>query len=161
MRQVTDQAGRGSIPPRFSLEAFLTWLRRHPEFGAFAGTVVVFIGFSITATRFLTPDSFAGILTVAPILGGWLLEATSYAVLFGLTTILVGIGFGLTLTLPPPASALPPAQETEECPEAEPCCLYSSVSGCSSLLEKYVATRMPQRRQFSITWSNFRISSAG
>jgi len=68
-------------------------------------------------------NTLAGILTVAPILGGWLLEATSYAVLFGLTTILVGIGFGLTLTLPPPASALPPAQETEECPEAEPCCL--------------------------------------
>ena len=69
MRQATDQAGRGNTPPRFSLETFLTWLRRHPEFGAFAGTVVVFIGFSITATRFLTPDSFAGILTVASELG--------------------------------------------------------------------------------------------
>ena len=69
MRQATDQAGRGSAPPRFSLETFLTWLRRHPEFGAFAGTIVVFLGFSITATRFLTLDSFAGILTVAAELG--------------------------------------------------------------------------------------------
>lgn len=65
-------------------------------------------------------NTLAGILTVAPILGGWLLEATSYAVLFGLATVLVGIGFGLTLTLPPPASPTSQAYESEVRPEVEP-----------------------------------------
>lgn len=61
-------AGRAENPPRF-LQLFAGWLRQHPEFGAFAGTVVVFIGFSLTATRFLTADSLASILTVAAELG--------------------------------------------------------------------------------------------
>lgn len=62
------QAGRAARPPRFRVP-FLAWLRRHPEFGAIAGTVVVFVGFSFTATRFLTADSLASILTVAAELG--------------------------------------------------------------------------------------------
>lgn len=59
--------GRGPSPPLFS--TFCVWLRRHPEFGALAGTVLVFVGFSFTATRFLSWDSLAGILTVAAELG--------------------------------------------------------------------------------------------
>lgn len=55
-------------PPRL-LYRFAGWLRQHPEFGAFAGTIIVFIGFSFTATRFLTADSIASILTVAAELG--------------------------------------------------------------------------------------------
>lgn len=47
----------------------LFWFRQHPEFGAIAGTIVVFIGFSFTATRFLSLDSIASILTVAAELG--------------------------------------------------------------------------------------------
>ncbi|NOX44405.1 MAG: ABC transporter permease [Caldiserica bacterium] len=61
-------AGRVKSPPRF-FHLFALWLRQHPEFGAFAGTVIVFIGFSFTATRFLTADSMASILTVAAELG--------------------------------------------------------------------------------------------
>lgn len=61
-------AGRVANPPRL-LSPALSWLRQHPEFGAVAGTVVIFIGFSFTATRFLTLDSLASILTVAAELG--------------------------------------------------------------------------------------------
>jgi len=63
-----NTAGRVESPPRF-LHRFAGWLRQHPEFGAFAGTIIVFIGFSFTATRFLTADSIASILTVAAELG--------------------------------------------------------------------------------------------
>lgn len=69
MRDGDKTTGRGNTPPRISLEAFLTWLRQHPEFGALAGTVIVFIGFSFAATRFLSVDSLANILTVAAELG--------------------------------------------------------------------------------------------
>jgi MFS family permease len=43
-----------------------------------------------------------GILTVVPVIGGWLLEATSYTVLFGSAAVLVAAGFLLTLGLKPP-----------------------------------------------------------
>jgi MFS family permease len=45
-----------------------------------------------------------GILTVVPVLGGWLLEATSYTVLFGSATVLVAMGFLLSLGLKPSLS---------------------------------------------------------
>ena len=61
-------AGRAESPPRF-LQRVVLYLRQHPEFGAFVGTLIVFIGFSFTATRFLTADSLASILTVAAELG--------------------------------------------------------------------------------------------
>jgi simple sugar transport system permease protein len=61
-------AGRVKSPPRF-LHEIAIWLRQHPEFGAFAGLLIVFAGFSLTATRFLTGDSLASILTVAAELG--------------------------------------------------------------------------------------------
>jgi MFS family permease len=42
-----------------------------------------------------------GILTAIPVIGGWLLEATSYAMLFGVATVLVTAGFLLSLGLKP------------------------------------------------------------
>ncbi|MEM2890650.1 MAG: ABC transporter permease [Candidatus Hadarchaeum sp.] len=60
-----QRAGRVLSSPR----SLFFWLRYHPEFGAIVGTVVVFIGFSLTATRFLTADSLASILTVVAELG--------------------------------------------------------------------------------------------
>jgi MFS family permease len=49
-------------------------------------------------------NTIVGVLTLAPIAGGWLLEATSYGVLFGVTALLVTTGFLLTLGLKPPPS---------------------------------------------------------
>jgi MFS family permease len=46
-------------------------------------------------------NTIMGILTLAPTLGGWLLEATSYTVVFGLSTALVFLGFLTTLRLGP------------------------------------------------------------
>jgi hypothetical protein len=48
-----------------------------------------------------------GILTAVPVIGGWLLEATSYTVLFGTATVLVATGFLLTLGLKPSVSVAP------------------------------------------------------
>jgi hypothetical protein len=47
-------------------------------------------------------NTILGLVTLTPTLGGWLLEATSYAVLFSVTAVIVGIGFALSLTLGPP-----------------------------------------------------------
>ncbi len=48
-----------------------------------------------------------GLLTLVPIAGGWLLEATSYTTLFGVTAATVAIGFVLTLGLKPPQRGAP------------------------------------------------------
>ncbi len=48
-----------------------------------------------------------GTLTVVPVAGGWLLETTSYTVLFGLATALVAAGFLLSLGLKPSRQATP------------------------------------------------------
>jgi len=42
-----------------------------------------------------------GILTLTPLVGGWLLQMTSYAALFSVTAVLVATGFLLTLRLRP------------------------------------------------------------
>ena len=47
-------------------------------------------------------NTILGLLTLAPAVGGWLLEATSYTVLFGLTAGLVFLGFLVALRLGPP-----------------------------------------------------------
>ncbi|MBC7098710.1 ABC transporter permease [Candidatus Bipolaricaulota bacterium] len=47
----------------------LSKIRKRPEFGVFVAFLVIFIGFSFTAERFLTFDSIAGIITVAAELG--------------------------------------------------------------------------------------------
>jgi MFS family permease len=62
-------------------------------------------------------NTILGVLTLAPIAGGWLLEATSYTVLFGTTAVATALGFLLTLGLKPPRPALPadePADETDK-----------------------------------------------
>jgi MFS family permease len=46
-------------------------------------------------------NTIMGILTLAPTVGGWLLQATSYTVLFGITAALVFLGFLMTLRLAP------------------------------------------------------------
>ena len=48
-----------------------------------------------------------GILTLVPMLGGWLLETTSYTVLFGTATALVTVGFLLSLGLKPSLPIIP------------------------------------------------------
>jgi MFS family permease len=48
-----------------------------------------------------TGNTTTGLLTLAPIAGGWLLKETSYTTLFGLTAALVTVGFLLTLGLKP------------------------------------------------------------
>ncbi len=48
-----------------------------------------------------------GVLTLVPMAGGWLLEATSYSTLFGVTAAAVAAGFLLTLGLKPPQRAAP------------------------------------------------------
>jgi len=50
-------------------------------------------------------NTIMGALTLAPMAGGWLLEATSYAALFGVTAAFVAFGFLFTLGLKPPRSA--------------------------------------------------------
>jgi len=47
-------------------------------------------------------NTLMGVLTLAPLAGGWLLQTTSYTVLFGLTAVCVAIGFLLTLRLKSP-----------------------------------------------------------
>jgi MFS family permease len=53
-------------------------------------------------------NTIIGSMTLVPILGGWLLETTSYAALFGLTTALMGAGFFVSLGLTPPARSTQP-----------------------------------------------------
>jgi hypothetical protein len=45
-------------------------------------------------------NTISGVLVVLPILGGWLLRATSYGVLFALTALVISAGFALSLSLP-------------------------------------------------------------
>jgi len=52
-------------------------------------------------------NTILGLLTLTPMLGGWLLEATSYTMLFSATAVIVGIGFVLSLTLKPPQPGVP------------------------------------------------------
>jgi MFS family permease len=50
-------------------------------------------------------NTILGVLMLAPMLGGWLLEATSYTALFAITTGLVSLGFLQTLSLTPSSDA--------------------------------------------------------
>lgn len=46
-------------------------------------------------------NTIMGVLTLTPMVGGWLLEATSYTALFGVTTVIAAGGFLLSLGLKP------------------------------------------------------------
>jgi MFS family permease len=52
-------------------------------------------------------NTIMGILTLAPTVGGWLLEATSYTVLFGVTAGLVSLGSLIALGLKPVMETVP------------------------------------------------------
>ncbi|MFQ6099998.1 MAG: MFS transporter [Anaerolineae bacterium] len=52
-------------------------------------------------------NTIMGVLTLAPMAGGWLLEATSYTTLFSVTAAIVAIGFLLSLGLKPPRQTMP------------------------------------------------------
>ncbi len=52
-----------------TLRMFFVELQRHPEIGALAGFLVVFIFFAIFAERFVTPENLAGILALTAQLG--------------------------------------------------------------------------------------------
>jgi MFS family permease len=57
-------------------------------------------------------NTVMGLLAVTPVIGGWLLEATSYSILFGLTAAIAGLGFLLTLGLGPSHPAGEPLTES-------------------------------------------------
>jgi MFS family permease len=52
-------------------------------------------------------STIMGTLTLVPILGGWLLEMTSYTVLFGVTAALMLLGTLFSLRLTPPLQIAP------------------------------------------------------
>jgi len=51
-------------------------------------------------------NTIMGLLTLAPMVGGWLLEATSYTVLFGVTAAIAALGFLFSLGLGPHQQAV-------------------------------------------------------
>jgi hypothetical protein len=114
-----------AVSPLYALAAHLVggrWMAAaYPV--VFVGLAVVnsswIVGFA-NYTLELAPDGLhgayigvgntvLGILALAPILGGWLLEISSYAVLFGLTSIGVILGFLFSLRLEPVAAPPPDA----------------------------------------------------
>jgi MFS family permease len=50
-------------------------------------------------------NTIMGVVTLAPTMGGWLLEISSYTTLFGVTAALVFLGFLIALGLRPPPGA--------------------------------------------------------
>ena len=46
-----------------------------------------------------TGNTVMGLMTLAPVVGGWLLEVTSYRVLFAVATVLMAAGFVASLRL--------------------------------------------------------------
>ncbi len=56
-------------------------------------------------------NTIMGVLTLAPTFGGWLLEATSYTVLFGITAALASLGTLVALGLKPAAEQKLPREQ--------------------------------------------------
>ena len=52
-------------------------------------------------------NTIMGLLTLAPMAGGWLLEATSYTVLFGVSAVIAALGFLFSLGLGPHQQTAP------------------------------------------------------
>jgi hypothetical protein len=70
----------------------------------FRNYLMAIAGKGMRPTYIGVANTILGLLTLAPLLGGWLLEATSYTALFGTTAVVVGLGFVVSLMLrPPPA----------------------------------------------------------
>lgn len=108
-----------ALGPIFALAAHLTgavWLgKAYPIVFITLGVAnnVRFIGFfnylleispeEVRPTYVGLSNTILGLLTLAPTIGGWLLEATSYSVLFGASAIFALAGFFLTMGLKLPA----------------------------------------------------------
>lgn len=56
-------------------------------------------------------NTIAGVLTMAPMIGVWLLEATLYTTLFSVTTVIVAVGFLVSLGLTSPQRAAPMVEQ--------------------------------------------------
>jgi len=69
--------------------------KTHPEFGALVGLLLVFIMFCFTATRFLTMESLAGIVTVASELG-IVAAGVTFLMITGEFDLSVGSTFGFS-----------------------------------------------------------------
>ncbi len=69
--------------------------RTHPEFGALVGLVLVFVVFCFTATRFLSLESLAGIVTVASELG-IVAAGITFLMITGEFDLSVGSTFGFS-----------------------------------------------------------------
>ncbi len=52
-------------------------------------------------------NTIGGVLVVLPTIGGWLLQTTSYGVLFALTAVMLAIAHGLSWSLPAPRRLVP------------------------------------------------------
>jgi len=116
-------SGAAAIGPLFALAAHLAgsgWLARAYPFVYVALGVVNsawmlgFFNYLLEiAPQGMCPayvglgNTIMGVLALVPMAGGWLLEATSYTTLFGVTAVLVTAGFLLTLGLRPPQQAAP------------------------------------------------------
>jgi Na+/melibiose symporter-like transporter len=106
----------GIVAPLLALVLHLAgggWLSgAYPIVYAAYGAVrsVWLLGFANYAIEIAPPDmrpayiglsnSIMGAMALAPALGGWLLQATSYTVLFGSTAVIVAAGFVVSLSLP-------------------------------------------------------------
>ena len=51
------------------------------------------------------PAPYCGVIALGPFVGGWLLQTTSYTMLFAATTCVVLLGFIISLRLEPPQAA--------------------------------------------------------
>jgi len=69
--------------------------RTHPEFGALVALVLIFVVFCFTATRFLSFESLAGILTVASELG-IVAAGITFLMITGEFDLSVGSTFGVS-----------------------------------------------------------------
>jgi MFS family permease len=117
--QVVIRIGSGSaaIGPAFALVTHLTGARWMAQ-----AYPIVYVAFGILNSSFMigftnymmefAPDrlrpayiglanTIMSVLTLVPILGGWLLETTSYPTLFGLSAVLAGFGFFVSLGFRP------------------------------------------------------------
>jgi len=84
---------------KLSFSSAIAWqFQRHPEFGALAGLVLVFIGFCFTTKHFLTIESFAGILTMAAELG-IVCTGVTFLMISGEFDLSVGSVFGVSAML--------------------------------------------------------------
>ena len=111
-------SGAAVIGPLFALAAHLAgsgWLvQAYPLVYAALGVVnsawmLGFFNYLLEiAPRGMRPayvglgNTIMGVLMLVPLVGGWLLEATSYTTLFSVTAVLVAAGSLLTLGLKPP-----------------------------------------------------------